>query len=247
MALTRIPDAAAARRRLAGLRAGQVPGHDPGPGAGREPDPGAGDGTGARQPVDGWRADRTAVETVLRSDGAAAEDACAALTLVTALRADLDRAEQRLIARARQSGASWRDIAAALGLRSRQAAEQRWLRLRAATSRDPAVAREHRHRQRAVDHAAGPAVAKLRAEVDALHGLLVAVPDRPGTAGKLVDLARSTLGAAADAPPGGLLDLARLALRDLAAVPAAHLGLPVVEALRRLSARAEAADPTRRA
>jgi hypothetical protein len=225
MAVTRLPDVAAARRRLARGRAAAHAGTAP-----------------AQR---GWRADQQAVEAVLRSDQIAADEACDALTLVAASRADLDRMEQRLIAMARDGGASWREVAGALGLRSRQAAEQRWLRLRAAAARDPAAVREHRRRQRTDDDLAGPEIAVLRGGVVALHERLARLPDQSGTVGNLVDLARRTLSAAAEAPPGAMLDLARLAVRDLAAVPAAYLGRPVADALQRMSAQADAADPSR--
>src|SRR6516225_10224990 len=87
----------------------------------------------------------------------------ASLGRLAVLRGALDRAERDLIAAARQHGASWSEIGEALGLRSRQAAEQRWLRLSDPTHRDPATARSARMRQRRVDAQAGPSIAHLRA------------------------------------------------------------------------------------
>src|SRR5262249_54781893 len=69
------------------------------------------------------------------------EDTLVALALVPGLRTHLDTVERALIEKAREGGASWARIAAALGLASRQAAEQRYLRLRAETARVPAPAR----------------------------------------------------------------------------------------------------------
>ena len=52
----------------------------------------------------------------------------AALTLTARLRAEVDLTEARLVTTARAAGKTWAEIAAILGLRSRQAAEQRYQR-----------------------------------------------------------------------------------------------------------------------
>jgi hypothetical protein len=57
-------------------------------------------------------------------------DAVAALTLLRHVREELAGWEPRLIAAARTAGASWVQLAPALGVASRQAAERRYLRLR---------------------------------------------------------------------------------------------------------------------
>jgi acid phosphatase family membrane protein YuiD len=57
------------------------------------------------------------------------QELIAALALIPAMREDLDATERAAIDAARRCGASWAEIATALGLRSRQAAEQRRLRL----------------------------------------------------------------------------------------------------------------------
>lgn len=54
----------------------------------------------------------------------------AALVLLRELRAELAGWEPQLIAAARELGTSWADLAPALGVASRQAAERRYLRLR---------------------------------------------------------------------------------------------------------------------
>lgn len=64
-------------------------------------------------------------------DESGAADAVAALTLLRHLREELAEWEPRLIAAARACGASWVQLAPALGVASRQAAERRYLRLRA--------------------------------------------------------------------------------------------------------------------
>lgn len=63
------------------------------------------------------------------NDDAGAERFLAALTSLRRLRADLGNWEPQLIAAARASGANWADLAPALGVASRQAAERRYLRL----------------------------------------------------------------------------------------------------------------------
>jgi len=55
------------------------------------------------------------------------------LAEVTATRRDLDTLERDRITAARRAGASWERIASALGIRSRQGAEQRYHRLMEAT------------------------------------------------------------------------------------------------------------------
>jgi hypothetical protein len=168
----------------------------------------------------------------------------AALATVPRLRADLDAAERLLIDTARATGASWAAIAGALGLGSRQAAEQRWLRLAALPAqagRDPVLVRRARTRQQTVDKQAGQIVADLRSAVRELAAALdrhaAADHDPPAV------LARQTLTIALDATPGSLVDLAKLALTDLAAsqgVPAA-----VAPAVHRVTALLAALADTR--
>jgi hypothetical protein len=64
------------------------------------------------------------------SPGSGVTDTVAALTLLRHLREELAGWEPRLIAAARTAGASWLQLAPALGVASRQAAERRYLRLR---------------------------------------------------------------------------------------------------------------------
>lgn len=61
------------------------------------------------------------------------QQALAALAEIPALRRDLDAQERERIAAARAAGAPWDRIASALGIRSRQGAEQRYARLTEAT------------------------------------------------------------------------------------------------------------------
>jgi hypothetical protein len=173
-------------------------------------------------------ADWQAISDVLRAARPAPDQAAAALALVADLRHDLDAAERRLIGILREQGASWQAIAGILGLRSRQAAEQRWLRLSGAAGRDAVEARRDRRRQRLADSAAGAEVSELRAAVAALYDRL---DSRPALA-----LPRRTLQAALYAAPGGLYDLAKLAVGDLGGESSPALDEPAVQALDRVRA-----------
>ncbi|MFI7546224.1 hypothetical protein [Actinoplanes sp. NPDC049599] len=130
------------------------------------------------------------------------------LTELSAARAALDERELELIDRTRQAGATWAQIAAALGLASRQAAEQRRQRLLAA-------ARSRRHDQ---DLRYAHSIVTLRAAVDDLHRSIAA--DRRWSARfPRAALVRATVRTALDAPPGGLYALAAQADEDLTAAP----------------------------
>ncbi|HEU4425923.1 MAG TPA: hypothetical protein VFR67_25575 [Pilimelia sp.] len=75
----------------------------------------------------------------------AVEHVLAALILLRWLDAELDAWEPHLIAAARERGASWADLAAALGVASRQAAERRYLRMSMPDQQDtPTTTREER-------------------------------------------------------------------------------------------------------
>ncbi|MFI5933339.1 hypothetical protein [Actinoplanes sp. NPDC051494] len=125
-------------------------------------------------------------------------------------RARLDERELELIDRARQAGATWTAVAAALGLASRQAAEQRRQRLVAAS----------RSRRHDADLRYALSIVTLREAVTDLHRSIAA--DRRW-ADRLTraDLVRATVSAALDAPPGALFELASQAAADLrgAALP----------------------------
>ena len=60
----------------------------------------------------------------------AQEDLLAALSLMAQVRADIDDLEVGLLTMARAGGATWPEVAHALGLRTAQAAQQRTNRLR---------------------------------------------------------------------------------------------------------------------
>jgi hypothetical protein len=119
-----------------------------------------------------------------RSKRPAVVDGPELLTALVTLRRLRDRLagwEPLLIGAAREQGLTWTEIAPALGLASRQAAERRYLRLNPQPADEPSTTREQRVRaardrrsgDRAVagwarDHAAG--LRQLAGQVTVLHG-----------------------------------------------------------------------------
>ncbi|QLQ36409.1 hypothetical protein [Micromonospora robiginosa] len=146
------------------------------------------------------------------------------LTEIEAARARLDERELELIDRARHDGATWAQIADALGLSSRQAAEQRRQRLVAT----------RRARLGRVDRAWSAEVVALRAAVADLDRWIGA--DR-GWDGRFrrAALVRHTCASALDAAPGPLFALAAYLVGDLAGV-GPRLPAPAREAARRIAA-----------
>jgi hypothetical protein len=150
------------------------------------------------------------VHAVLAAPAPDAGSALSALTRLAQLRAELDAAEAALIEAARNDGAGWSAIAAALGLASRQAGEQRLARLR---RRVP--------RQQNVDTSSDLG--------DAARALAAAVADDPqwDCRSPRAALARQCLEIAAtlrrNDPPGGLYSLVNDVLGDLAEVHRAAL------------------------
>ncbi|MEU8209634.1 hypothetical protein AB0B85_10590 [Micromonospora sp. NPDC049044] len=127
------------------------------------------------------------------------------LAEIRATRARLDEQELEIIDRARHDGATWAQIATALGLGSRQAAEQRRQRLAAARwSR-----RQH------LDLRLPPQIAALRSAVADL-GRWVDADRRWDGRFRRAALVRSTVDAALDAAPGSLYALTVHLAADLA-------------------------------
>ncbi|MFI0785976.1 type III effector protein [Streptomyces lydicus] len=111
------------------------------------------------------------------------EEALAALSLLGEVRRQLAGWETGLIETARAAGASWADLAAALGVASRQAAERRYLRLRpgpAGTTGEQRVkaARDRRAADRSVTAWARHHAADLRG----LAARITALTDLPAAA-----------------------------------------------------------------
>ncbi|MGC4758316.1 hypothetical protein [Micromonospora trifolii] len=129
----------------------------------------------------------------------------ARLAEVRATRARLDEQELEIIDRARHDGATWAQIATALGLGSRQAAEQRRQRL---------VAARWSRRQR-LDLRLPQQIGALRAAVADLDRWIGA-DQRWNSRFRRAALVRSTVDAALDAAPGSLHALAVHLAADLA-------------------------------
>ncbi|MEU5964324.1 hypothetical protein ABZ777_24230 [Micromonospora parva] len=142
----------------------------------------------------------------------------ARLAEVRAARARLDEQELEIIDRARHDGATWAQIATALGLGSRQAAEQRRQRL--------VAARWSRRQQ--LDLRLPPQVAALRAAVADL-ARWIGADQRWDSRFRRAALVRSTVESALDAAPGSLYALT------------AHLATDLAEAGERLPAPVRAA------
>jgi hypothetical protein len=120
-----------------------------------------------------------------------------ALTLLRELRTQIAAWEPELIDAARSHGASWAQLAPALGVASRQAAERRYLRLRPSTADgastgDARVAaeRDKRAADRAVQHWARDNAADLRQ----LAGQISALRDLPDAAQTPLAGLRAALG-----------------------------------------------------
>jgi hypothetical protein len=133
--------------------------------------------------------------------GATAADLLAALTTVHHVRAYLDQWEPALIGAARSHGLTWAQIAPALGLSSRQAAERRYLRLNPQIADQPGTTREHRVRatrdQRSGDRAVADWARRNAAELRQIAGQISAIgtgTDLPPAARDSVDRTRSALG-----------------------------------------------------
>jgi hypothetical protein len=150
--------------------------------------------------------DQRALIEALRRPPSSRTAAITALADVSLLRAALDNYERQAIDTARAGGASWAEIAAALGLASRQAAEQRRARLGPAQNQSPnQSSNQSSNRQHSIDN--------LHPALRNLATLLENSParERPGA----VALAHQTLAIALDAPPGQQIDLSRLVIEDL--------------------------------
>ena len=152
-----------------------------------------------------------------------------ALRAIPAERARLDAAELVSIDRARRAGATWAEIAEALGLGSRQAAEQR--RLRLASSVRPVTP----------DPGYGEEVAALRAAALELFRRIGADRrwDRRFTRAALV---RETLAAVPEATVSGLYSLVADVVDDLSRA-GAPLPAPTRAAVERLISALETATP----
>jgi hypothetical protein len=169
------------------------------------------------RPADQWRW----IMSLLEAGEPSRPDVNTSLTLVGGLRRDLDRIEHRLIGLARGAGASWQEIADSLGLRSRQAAEQRYLRLDASAEPDLGAVRKRVARRREMDARADARAARLRAAAGALIDELEQAVRRTEGVDAVAALALNTLRIAVDSEAGALYDLVTQALDDLRGLPRA--------------------------
>jgi hypothetical protein len=154
------------------------------------------------------------------------------LRAVPAARARLDAEELALIDRARRDGATWAEIASALGMTSRQAAEQRRERLAAAV----------RPVRGDLDRGYGKGIARLRAAAVELDRRIGADRRWDGRF-RRATLVRETLAAAPEAAAGALFSLVAAVLGDIADEPAARLPAVTRAAVERLRTALEAAQP----
>lgn len=153
----------------------------------------------------------------------ARDSALRALVALRELRAVLDECEPQLIGAARAAGASWAELAPALGVASRQAAERRYLRLHrteadgAGTTQDQRVqaVRDRRAGDRAVHAWAREHGADLRQ----LAGQVSALTDLDPAAQPSLDRLHAALGAD---DPAALIPLLAATREHL---PGAHEGL----------------------
>jgi hypothetical protein len=169
---------------------------------------------------------------LVASGGLDADEVLAALAAMPAIRTELDRLERELIGAARAHGVGWPAIARSLGLGTRQAAEQRWLRLRGGSSRDPAQVRTAQREQRIVDDASGKAIVELRRAAVELYRHIESDHGWDGR-NRRAALARASLAAALDAPPSALYALSHNAIDDLTQVPMGSLPPTLAAAVRR--------------
>lgn len=125
-------------------------------------------------------------------------DLLAALTALRELRDELASWEPPLIAAARAAGVSWAELAPALGVGSRQAAERRFLRLQPS---DPADQRTGEERvrderdRRAGDRAVVDWARRNSGALRRLAGRISALEGLPAAAQQQVDVVQDALGA----------------------------------------------------
>ncbi|MEJ1105906.1 MULTISPECIES: hypothetical protein [unclassified Kribbella] len=130
-------------------------------------------------------------------DASAADEVLEALVLLRELRTRLSDWEPRLIEAARSAGISWIQLAPALGVTSRQAAERRYLRLNPHASQ-PELNGEQRVRaardQRAGDRAVAVWARDNAADLRRLAGQVAALDGLEGQAQASVDAVHDALG-----------------------------------------------------
>jgi hypothetical protein len=177
---------------------------------------------------------------VVAAESPGPDDVLRALSELKALRVDLDRVERELISTAREHAIGWPEIANALGLGSRQAAEQRWMRLQGVASRDPTLVRQSHREQRTGDKSAGPELAELRRAAIRAHRLIEADHEWDHRHRRAA-LVRASLAAAVTAAPSALFALCDNASSDIDAMRVVRLPPALAAVTLRLRQATEAA------
>jgi hypothetical protein len=151
----------------------------------------------------------SAIQTVAGDAGADAGRVLDALERLRLVQAELAALEPVLIGAARAAGASWREIAPALGVASRQAAERRYLRVLPATAGDDDSTRDERVRAERDRRAGRRAVAQWAddntADLRRLAGQITALSDLDGAASGDLGRLHDALGGAGAAELPALL------------------------------------------
>jgi hypothetical protein len=174
------------------------------------------------------------------SGNATVDEVLAALVSLRALRTQLDRWEPQLIASARDAGLRWAEIAPALGVASRQAAERRFLRMHRPAADDAQATRDQRVQavrdRRAGDRAVDVWARGSGADLRQLAGQITALTDLAPEARPSLDRLHDALG---DSDAAVLVPALAATQEHL---PAAHSALA-----NRVAAVAHDADEVRRA
>lgn len=153
------------------------------------------------------RAARSAAPDEPPAAAAGPHAALASLMLLREVREQLADWETGLIETARATGASWADLAAPLGVASRQAAERRYLRLRPGPAGSTGEERVNATRnRRAADRTVDAWARDHAADLRRLAGQITALTDLPAAAGSAVGDLDTAL--AADDAAGLLAPLA---------------------------------------
>ena len=139
------------------------------------------------------------LSAVAGGDGPAPDTAelVAALSALRELRDELASWEPPLIAAARSAGASWAELAPALGVSSRQAAERRFLRLQPSGAADRRTGEERvrdERDRRAGDRAVADWARRNSGELRRLAGRISALEGLPAAAQRHVDVVPDALG-----------------------------------------------------
>jgi hypothetical protein len=139
----------------------------------------------------------TQVSAAVADPGALPEQLLAALAALRELREELAGWEPALIAAARTSGVSWADLAPALGVSSRQAAERRFLRLQPSGTEDQRTGEERvrdERDRRAGDRAVAAWARRNSGPLRQLAGRIGALEGLPAAAQRQVDVVQDALG-----------------------------------------------------